>query len=716
MIRLRKLGIVGVGLIGGSAALAARERGLADEIVGLGRTQANLDVALERGMLDAAGRDPEILAGCDFVLLATPVRTLVVNAAAISSVIPADAVVTDGGSVKAEVVRDCEGILGGRFVGSHPIAGSEDSGAAAARPDLYEGAVCVLTPTANTEGRAQDLVTDFWEALGMRLLVLDPATHDRALAITSHLPHVAAYALARVGAAEAGAIDALIGPSFRDMTRIAAASPEMWRDILLANADAVEDATSRMIEEMEAIRLAARRKDGAALEDRFRHAADWKRSVSPAAADGLAVEPASFGLAGRVRVPGDKSIGHRALLFGAIAEGETTIRGLSAGEDNASTITVLRGLGVEIQRDGDEARVTGHGFDGLRPPQGTLDCGNSGTTMRLSCGLLAGRPFEARLDGDESLRARPMARVGEPLAALGAAVETTDGKPPLVVRGRELRAATVELKVASAQLKTAVLLAGLQADGRTSVREPVRSRDHTERLLPHFGVPVLLSDDGAVAVDGPARLRGADVRVPGDPSAAAFWAVAASIVPGSDLELPGVAVNPTRTGALDVLAGMGASIERTEVESIGAEPVADLRIRAASLRATVVEGERMVRAIDEFPVLAVAAACAEGETIFRDAGELRVKESDRLRAMAAGLRELGIDLEEHESGMRIRGGGLHGGVVESFGDHRIAMAFVVAGLAASGEGGPVRIRGAQAMAVSDPAFLDALAAVRREPA
>lgn len=715
-MRLARLGIVGVGLIGGSAALAARERGLAREIVGLGRTQANLDVALERGMLDAAGRDPEVLSGCDFVLLATPVRTLAANAEAIASVIPAETVVTDGGSVKAEVVRDCERVLGTRFVGSHPIAGSEDSGAAAARADLYEGATCVITPTATTAPGACELVEQFWEALGMRLLVMEPAAHDRALAITSHVPHVAAYALARVGAAEEGAIDAMIGPSFRDMTRIAAASPEMWRDILLANAEAVEDATSRMIEEMEAIRLAARRGDGEALEERIRRAADWKRSLGQDASEGLVVESAPLGLRGRVRVPGDKSIGHRALLFGAIAEGVTRIRGLSSGEDNASTIAVLGSLGVEIERDGDEARVHGRGFDGLRPPQGTLDCGNSGTTMRLACGLLAGRPFEARLDGDDSLRGRPMARVQQPLAALGADVETTGGKAPLVVHGGALRAGAVDLDVASAQLKTAVLLAGLQAEGRTTVREPLRSRDHTERLLPHFGVPVLVHEDGGIAVDGPARLHAADVRVPGDPSAAAFWAVAASIVPGSEVHLPGVAVNPTRTGAFDVLDAMGAAIDRAPVEPVGDEPVADLCVRAARLRGVVVEGEQMVRAIDEFPVLAVAAACAEGETIFRDAAELRVKESDRLHAMAAGLSALGVDLVEEEAGMRIRGGGIRGGLVESFGDHRIAMAFVVAALASSGEGGPVRIRGAEAMSVSDPSFLDSLAALRREVA
>lgn len=707
---LRRLGIVGVGLIGGSAALAARRQGIAEQIVGVGRTQANLDVALARGIVDAASRDMGILEGCDFVLLATPVGSIAANAAAAAEVLGADAVITDGGSVKAEIVRQCRAVLGSRFVGSHPIAGSEKSGAGAARATLFEDAVCVVTADGEDDPAALVRVREFWTALGMKVVGMAPAEHDHALAITSHLPHLAAFALARIGAAESGAIDALIGPSFREMTRVAASSPEMWRDILLANADAVDEAAGRMIEEIEALRVAARRGDGAAIEKRIRSAAGWKRSLGEAGAGGLVVAPAPAGLRGIVRVPGDKSIGHRALLFAAVAEGTTHVRGLSPGEDNASTIEVLRGLGVAIERDGDEVRVHGQGFAGLHAPAETLNCGNSGTTMRLCCGLLAGRPFDSRLDGDASLRGRPMARLQAPLAALGAKIETTAGSPPLRVCGRALHGADIELAVASAQLKTAVLLAGLQAEGRTTVREPAQSRDHTERLLPHFGVPVETLADGRVAVDGPARLRAADVDVPGDPSAAAFWIVAASIVPGSEIRLPGIAVNPTRTGALDILEAMGASIEKVVRPSLGAEPVADLIVRSARLHGTRIAGEMMVRAIDEFPILAVAAAFADGETIFADGAELRIKESDRLRAMAEGLTALGATLEESADGMRIRGGSLTGGRVASQGDHRIAMAFAVAALGASGS---VEIAGADAIAVSDPRFLAVLDELRR---
>jgi 3-phosphoshikimate 1-carboxyvinyltransferase len=710
---VRKLGIVGVGLIGGSAALAMRSRGLADHIVGLGRSQANLDVALARGIVDAAGQDAGILEGCDFVLLATPVGSIAANAAAVAEVLAPTAVVTDGGSVKADIVRQCRAVLGGRFVGSHPIAGSEESGAGAARENLFAGAVCVVTADGAEEPAAVARVREFWAALGMNVMGMAPAEHDHVLAITSHLPHLAAFALARIGAAEMGAIDALIGPSFREMTRVAASSPEMWRDIFLANADAVDDAAARMIEQLEALRLAARRGDGSALEAAIRSAASWKRALGETETVALPVSPAIGALRGSVGVPGDKSIGHRALLFGAVADGTTHVRGLSPGEDNASTIEVLRGLGVAIERDGDEATVHGRGFDGLLAPSESLNCGNSGTTMRLCCGLLAGRSFDTRLDGDASLRGRPMARLQAPLAALGAKVETTAGSPPLRVCGRALHGADVELRVASAQLKTAVILAGLQADGRTTVREPAQSRDHTERLLPHFGVTVETLPDGRVAVDGPAVLHAADVDVPGDPSAAAFWIVAASIVPGSEIRLPAIAVNPTRTGAIDVLEAMGASIEKVVRPALGAEPVADLVVRSARLHGTRVAGERMVRAIDEFPILAVAAAFAEGETIFADGAELRVKETDRLRAMAAGLTRLGATLEESAEGMRIRGGSLCGGRVASHGDHRIAMAFAVAALGASDT---VEIDGADAIGVSDPHFLAVLEKLRTEHA
>lgn len=745
---IRRLGIVGVGLIGGSLALALRRAGLVREVVGVGRSRANLDVALARGIVDRAGDDPALVRGCDVVVLATPVAALARMAAAIAPHLERDAIVTDAGSVKEGVVRDCTSALAGRarFVGAHPIAGTEDSGAAAADAELFRGRRCVLTPVAGTDRDARARVRALWEAVGMEVVEMAPAAHDAVLALTSHTPHLLAFALTR--AAEAmrqkadGAADpfAFAGPSFEGATRVAVSSPETWRDILLANAPAVHDALAALRAELDALEAAVRAGDGKRLAGLIAEARAAKQraaaasggsSVSAtvggsaggstgrssggasggAAPSTVVVQPAAAPLAGDVEVPGDKSIAHRALLFGGIAHGTTTIRGVGQGQDNASTMHVLRALGVEVAREGGFVRVTGKGFDGLRAPSEVLDCGNSGTTMRLVAGVLAGRPFTATLDGDSSLRRRPMRRIVEPLERMGAKLETNDGRPPVRVTGGVLRAAEFKLSVASAQVKTAIILAALQATGRTTVEEPGASRDHTERLLPAFGVRLERPRPNVVVVEGPQELRACSVDVPGDPSAAAFWLVAGSIVPGSRIFVRGVSMNLTRIGALDVLRAMGAKITVHERPPLGDEPVADLEVEATELHGTEVAGELMLRAIDEFPVLAVAAAVARGETRFADGAELRVKESDRIAAMARGLSVLGADVVEHEDGMTVRGGKpLRGGTVESHEDHRIAMAFVIAALAARA---PVTIRGADAIAVSDPGFLVTLAKLRR---
>lgn len=708
---VRRLGIVGVGLLGGSLGLVARRDGLAEEVVGLGRTKKNLATALERGCVDRVGTSPEVLAGADLVVLATPIGTLAASASAVSKHLAPDAVVTDVGSSKAGVVEACTKALGAgaRFVGSHPIAGMETSGAGAARDDLFVGARCVLTPVAGTDAAALEQVRALWEALGMHVDETSPEEHDRLLALTSHLPHVAAWALARtVADARGSGPDPLrfSGPSLRDMTRIAGASTEMWRDILLANADSVLVQVDSFRARVNDLAAAVAERDGSAIDEILQAAAAFRRALVPPTSEGendAEVVSAAPPLRGLVELPGDKSIGHRSLILGALAHGTTRISGLSSGEDNASTLSVLRALGVDSLRDGDRVWIHGRGFDGLAEPRGVLDCGNSGTTIRMMAGVLAGRPFSATLDGDASLRKRPMARVTEPLAAFGASVETDAGRPPIRIRGGGLRAGEVVLPVASAQVKTALLFAGLQADGATTVAEPALSRDHTERLLPVFGVDVERPDPLSVRVTGPARLEAACIDIPGDPSAAAFWLVAASIVPGSRLELRRVSVNPTRTGAIDVLQQMGAKITIVARDPIGQEPVADIVVESAALHGTDVSGDTMLRAIDEFPALAVAAAVADGETRFADGNELRVKESDRIAAMTQGLARLGVDVREAPDGMVVRGGGgIGAGEVETYRDHRIAMAFAIAGLVSRGE---VRVREAEVMAVSDPGFL-----------
>ena len=405
---------------------------------------------------------------------------------------------------------------------------------------------------------------------------------------------------------------------------------------------------------------------------------------------------------GEVRVPGDKSISHRAAMLGAIAEGTTEIRGFLEGADCIATLEAIAAMGIGVERAGAGiVRVRGAGLGGLRAPTSALDLGNSGTSMRLLAGLLAGQGFDAVLIGDASLMSRPMERVAAPLRRMGADVRTNDGMPPVAIRGgRHLEGVDHRLDVPSAQVKSALLLAGLQAEGRTSVREPAPSRDHTERMLEAFGVNIDRAA-GEVAVVGGARLRGTRVDVPGDFSSAAFFIVAALIAGREPLTLRDVGVNPTRTALIDILRLMGADIRvRTRTEAAG-EPRADIEVHPGRLRGIAVPEPLVPAALDEMPVLFAAAAVADGDTVVSGAGELRVKESDRLAVMARGLAKLGISVETRPDGLRIRGGAVGGGVVDSQGDHRVAMAFAVLGARANE---PIAIDDVQNVATSFPGF------------
>jgi 3-phosphoshikimate 1-carboxyvinyltransferase len=408
------------------------------------------------------------------------------------------------------------------------------------------------------------------------------------------------------------------------------------------------------------------------------------------------VGPPRGGLRGAVAVPGDKSLAHRALILGALAEGTTTVTGFPGGADVLSTLGAMRALGAGAEWQGDTVRVEGRGAALGCPEALTLDCGNSGTTMRLTMGLVAAGRGTVVLDGDASLRRRPMERVADPLRAMGATVRTIDGRAPVTVEGRALEGIEWTLPVASAQVKSAILLAGLRARGTTRVREHVASRDHTERMLGHFGVSVGRGP-GWVEVGGGQRLTAAAVPLPGDVSSAAFLVVAALLVPGSEVRVRDVGMNATRTGILAILRRMGASVETTAVREVAGEPWADLTVRAARLRGTAVAPEEVPAAIDELPILCIAAAVAEGETSITGAAELRVKESDRIAALEQ-LRLCGVAVETRPDGLVIRGTGgrgLRGARIEARGDHRIAMAFAVAGLVA-GDG----------VVVADPACVE----------
>lgn len=421
------------------------------------------------------------------------------------------------------------------------------------------------------------------------------------------------------------------------------------------------------------------------------------------------VQPARS-IRGEISVPGDKSISHRSIMLGSIAQGETRVRGFLRGEDNLATLNAFRAMGVDIDDDGETLSIKGKGLHGLVEPSDVLDCGNSGTSMRLMTGLLAGQCFFSVLTGDKYLRNRPMKRIIDPLERMGAAINGRAGgdKAPLAIAGKELFGIRHDSTVASAQVKSAIMLAGLYASGETVVVEPHLSRDHSERMFRYFGADIEAGGQ-MVKVRGGRELEGRDIVVPGDISSAAFFMVAALIVPGSELLIRGVGVNPTRTGVIDILTGMGGSLELLDRREISGEPVANILVRASRLKGIEIGGELVPRAIDEFPVICVAAAHASGRTVIRDARELRVKETDRIAAMAVSLRSAGVEVAETEDGMEISGlERLRGCVTDSCGDHRIAMSMLVAGLAASGG---ITVRDVDCIGTSFPNFIPLLEGV-----
>ncbi len=415
---------------------------------------------------------------------------------------------------------------------------------------------------------------------------------------------------------------------------------------------------------------------------------------------------------GTVTVPGDKSISHRALMLGGIAEGRSDVSGFLAGEDCLCTMAAMRSMGVAIdQPEATEVSIQGAGLYGLKAAATEIDLGNSGTAMRLMTGLLSGQSFDSVLIGDESLSGRPMGRIIKPLTQMGARIGSSDGTPPLRISGGgKLRGIDYEMPVASAQVKSSILLAGLYAQGATSVSEPAVTRDHTERMLRAMGASVQ-TDGHRISVDGGQHLDACRVKVPADLSSAAFVILAALLSDGADVLISEVGVNPTRTGVIDILLGMGADIVIENPRMSGQEPVADLRVRASKLRGGKVDPALVSLAIDEFPVLFVAAAAASGETVFSGIGELRVKESDRISAMAEGMRTLGIRVDESADGAVVHGGRFCGGIVDSFGDHRVAMSLAIAGTVASDT---VVVRDVEAVDTSFPGFVNCLAAIGAE--
>ncbi len=410
-------------------------------------------------------------------------------------------------------------------------------------------------------------------------------------------------------------------------------------------------------------------------------------------------------LSGNLKVPGDKSISHRSIMLGSLANGVTKVTGFLEGEDALSTLKAFQAMGVKIERDGDNVTIHGVGINGLKKPSAPLDLGNSGTSIRLMSGILAAQAFDCELHGDESLSKRPMGRVINPLTEMGAVIKSNDGKPPLkITGGQKLKGIHYDLPVASAQVKSCVLLAGLYADGDTCVTEPAPTRDHTERMLKGLGYEVNVNNN-QMCLTGGGELTATEIQVPSDISSSAFFMVAASIAPKADITLMGVNVNPTRTGVIDILKLMGANLNLMNEREIGGELLADIRIQSAQLKGIHIPEELVPLAIDEFPVMFIAASCAEGETILTGAKELRVKESDRIQVMADGLSILGIDNEVLEDGIKIQGGKFQKptDIIKSHHDHRISMSFAIASLRCEHT---IEIDGVDNVMTSFPSFVE----------
>ncbi|ASK19103.1 bifunctional prephenate dehydrogenase/3-phosphoshikimate 1-carboxyvinyltransferase [Halomonas sp. N3-2A] len=708
--------IVGLGLIGGSLAAALRHSGFKGHISACDSNASEIALGIDLGLIDHGGSQlAELLDDVSMVILAVPVLAMESVMATLAGSLhraSKNVVITDVGSTKA-TIRDCAvrafGEMPPSVVLGHPIAGSEKSGVAAADPTLYINHKVILTPEPNVDAGALARVEALWCAAGADVLQMSVERHDQVLARTSHLPHLLAFSLVDTLARQDERLEIFryAAGGFRDFTRIAGSDPVMWRDIFIANRDAVLSSLDDFEAGLARLRKAVESGDSDALIatfDRASHARHYfdtllnktsyqaEYHMQPHGKVTYRVQPGGQAQ-GRLRVPGDKSMSHRSIMLGALAEGVTEVKGFLEGEDSLATLQSFREMGVAIEGPY-QGRVTIHGvgMHGLKAPAGPLYVGNSGTAMRLFAGLLAGQAFDSELTGDESLTKRPMGRVADPLRLMGATIDTAEGgRPPLRIKGgAALQGIYYDMPMASAQVKSCLLLAGMYAEGETRVREPAPTRDHTERMLNGFGYEVSREGD-TCWLQGGGKLTAGPIDVPSDISSATFFLVAAAITPGADITLEHVGINPTRVGVINILSLMGADLTLENEHEVGGEPVADIRIRYAPLKGIDIPVDQVPLAIDEFPALFIAAANAQGKTRLRGAEELRVKESDRIQAMADGLAILGVEHTVVEDGIDIVGNAddavasYGGGRIDSLGDHRIAMAFAIASLRASDE-------------------------------
>ena len=737
--------VIGLGLIGASLAQAIKDNGLSQRLVAVDRHAPSIEEAIKQGLLETGSSSlNDVVAGSDLIVIAVPVQAVKAVFADIKQAmdkgqLAADCMITDVCSTKANIIDAAKAVftsLPTGFVPAHPIAGAENSGYHARRANLFVNHSVIICELPTTSYVAIAKLRMLWEAVGAKAMPMDADHHDAILAHTSHLPHLLAFNLVEQLASHDDNLDMFryAAGGFRDFTRIAASDPKMWHDIFFANQNAIVSALDEYGDYLQTMRQLIIDKDSTALmgllgraqaaRRHFGHMLASTPYTDTSAMSASYIITPSNTVSGTITIPGDKSISHRSIMLGSLATGVTRVTGFLEGEDALATLQAFRDMGVTIEGpDNGNLTIHGVGMNGLKPSKTPLYMGNSGTSMRLLAGILAAQPFDSVMLGDTSLNKRPMERVAAPLRSMGAVIQSTghSGTAPLSITGRDtvgkpLQGIDYELPVASAQIKSCLLLAGLWSEGTTTITQPEVSRDHTERMLSAFGYPVTV-DGNRISVEGGGTLTGGDIAVPADISSAAFFMVAAAISQGSELTLTQVGINPTRTGILDILKLMQADISLSNETHVGGEPVADITIRASNLVGIEIPEHLVPLAIDEFPVLFIAASCAQGRTVLTGAKELRVKESDRIAVMAEGLETLGIDCTVTEDGLIIEGKGVDsqngeinnsqpvfgGGQITSHHDHRIAMSFAVASLRASEQ---ITIEGVETVNTSFPGFAE----------
>lgn len=768
--------VVGLGLIGGSVALAAKARGMHVFGVDLDRSaqaRARMSGAFVGvySSFDALWRENPASFNDMVVVIATPPRSAFLILSEIGFILQDNMhiAITDVNGAKTKILHDAEQALGdyaSLFIGAHPLIGLQKIGFVHADKNLFAQKKVVLCPSKSTSKTALARVQNFWQNLGASTHLISVAEHDKVLAKTSHLPHFLSYAFIKgLSPSEANYSDS----SLYNTASMAGGDPLLWQDIFLDNRVAVLFAIDDYMATLTKARDLLIKNDRTALQKWLQEAhasysaiadklSSEKLSSEKLSSDKLSSEKISSGtpssidthsiatpaqvsvvtpndspsdkyiideslldlqldsndlmyhilpanpIKGRLRVPGDKSISHRAIILGALATGVTRVRGLLLGDDVLCTQEAFRMMGVRIEQHGDATLIKGVGLAGLSAPNGALHMGNSATSMRILMGVLASQSFTSVMIGDESLTRRPMARIAKPLAMMGAQIAMNGDTAPVRIKGTTLKAIDYPLPQPSAQLKSAVIMAALRARGETIIYEPAPSRDHTERMLRAFGYDIKY-ESGVIGLSGGGDLTACSIDVPADISSAAFFMVAAAISQGGSITLNEVGVNPTRTGVIDILRQMGADISIKNERLMGEEPVADITVNASDLVGVQINPKIVPLAIDEFPVLFIAAACAKGTTRLTGASELRIKESDRIKAMATGLLELGIECRILEDGIEINGKTSRhvfcGGTIDSQNDHRVAMSFAIASVRASA---PIVVQGAQSISTSFPDF------------